>query len=103
MSNENSHTSGPWKAECRSVCYTGGEWPEDEFLQWEVRGPKVPSGRGDFMQADAVLIAAAPDLHRELSHLVALLEPLEQSGALNVPGLATLNGARLALSKANGS
>ena len=38
-------------------------------------------------------------LHRELSHLVRLLEPLERAGALNVPGLATLNGARAALDR----
>ena len=34
---------------------------------------------------------------RELARLVRLLEPLEQAGTLNVPGLATLNGARAAL------
>jgi hypothetical protein len=37
------------------------------------------------------------DLYRELCHLVRLLEPLEKSGELNVPGLATLNGAREAI------
>lgn len=37
------------------------------------------------------------NLRRELSHLVFLMEPLEQSGELNIPGLATLNGARKAL------
>ena len=48
------------------------------------------------------LIAAAPDLLKELQHLVDLLQPLEMDGRLNVPGLATLNGARIALSKAKG-
>jgi capsule polysaccharide export protein KpsE/RkpR len=38
-------------------------------------------------------------LRRELSHLVFLLEPLERDGTLNVPGLATLNGARAVLTK----
>lgn len=37
---------------------------------------------------------------RELAHLVALLEPLERDGRLNVPGMATLNGARAAIAKA---
>jgi hypothetical protein len=37
-----------------------------------------------------------------LEHLVGLLEPLEQAGTLNIPGLATLNGARAAISKAKG-
>ena len=51
---------------------------------------------------NARLIAAAPDLLAELKHLVRLLEPLEKSGALNVPGLATLNGALAAIAKAEG-
>jgi hypothetical protein len=46
------------------------------------------------------LMAAAPDLYRELQHLVRLLETYEESGDLNVYGLATLNGARAALSRA---
>jgi hypothetical protein len=44
--------------------------------------------------------AASPDLLHELAQLVRLLEPLEEAGSLNVPGLATLNGARAALEKA---
>lgn len=40
-------------------------------------------------------------LYKELKHLVKLLEPLEQSGGLQVPGLATLNGARAALKEAD--
>jgi len=39
----------------------------------------------------------AEELHKELSHLVKLMEPLELEGGLNIPGLATLNGAREAL------
>lgn len=37
---------------------------------------------------------------KELKHLVRLLEPMEEAGTLNVPGLATLNGARRAISEA---
>ena len=48
------------------------------------------------------LIAAAPDLLAELKHLIALIEPLERDGRLNVPGLATLNGARAAVARAEG-
>lgn len=40
------------------------------------------------------------DALRELEHLVRLLEPLENAGSLNVPGLATLNSARAAIAKA---
>jgi hypothetical protein len=53
-------------------------------------------------RAERLLLAAAPDLLRELEHLVMLLEPLEQNGGLNVPGLATLNAARNAIAKATG-
>jgi len=65
-------TPGPWTATCRHASYVSGPWPEDEFLQWEVEGPSVPWGRGDFHQADAYLVAAAPDLYEALSDLVGL-------------------------------
>jgi hypothetical protein len=51
---------------------------------------------------NALLIAAAPDLLRELEHLVRLMEPVEQSTGFSLPGLATLNGARAAIKKARG-
>lgn len=47
------------------------------------------------------LFEAAEDLLRELEHLVRLLEPFEDD--LNVPGIATLNGARAAIAKARGN
>ena len=53
-------------------------------------------------EAFGPLDRAAPSLLRELKHLVCLLEPLERDGRLNVPGLATLNGARAAIAKASG-
>ncbi len=49
------------------------------------------------------LFAAAPKLLKELKHLVRYLEPLERDGGLNVPGLATLNGARAAIAEAEGN
>jgi hypothetical protein len=56
----------------------------------------------DIDHPDARLIAAAPLLLHELQHLVRLLEPIERDGGLDVPGLATLNGARAAIAKARG-
>lgn len=53
--------------------------------------------RGIEHEANVRLIAAAPELLQELTHLVRLLEPYEHQ--LNIPGLATLNGARLAIAK----
>jgi hypothetical protein len=50
--------------------------------------------------ANALLIAAAPDLYRELEHLVRLIDPC--IGSSGIPGLATLNGAKAALAKARG-
>jgi hypothetical protein len=47
--------------------------------------------------ASARLIAAAPDLYRELVHLVRLLDPMEAT--LDVPGMATLNGARAVIGR----
>ncbi len=68
-------------------------------------GKKIQDGGNDDppleeAKANAKLICAAPDLFKELNHLVRLLEPLEKEGFLGVPGLATLNGARMALKKA---
>lgn len=45
------------------------------------------------------LRSAAPDMARELLHLLRLMEPLEKEGGFDIPGLATLNGARAALRK----
>lgn len=48
--------------------------------------------------ANAKLIAAAPELLKELRHLVNLLSPYIDQ--MSVPGLATLNGAKAAITKA---
>jgi hypothetical protein len=52
--------------------------------------------------ADARLLTAAPDLLEALDELVSLLEPFEADGCLGIPGLATLNRYRRALSRARG-
>lgn len=73
------HTPGPWKAYCRDVGHEDGTpWPEDKFLQWEVGGPRVPDGRGEYYEADARLIAAAPDL-------LAVLESMKQKLRIDDP------------------
>ena len=51
------------------------------------------------LEANARLMAAAPDLLRELTHLARLLEPALNNGQAQIPGLATVNGAWLALAK----
>jgi hypothetical protein len=91
-----AHTPGPWRA-----CV----WDpmERPHVHADLPGERVCNFRRDLplTAADAHLIAAAPDLYRELRHLVALLEAKGEEN-LDVPGLATLNGARAAIAKAEG-
>lgn len=51
---------------------------------------------------NAQLIAsAAPEMLKELKHLLSLLGPVEYN--LNIPGLTTLNGLRAVIAKAEGT
>lgn len=66
----------------------------------------TPRGAGGLME-DYYTLALRMEsdralLRHELSHLVRLMEPLEHGGSLNIPGLATLNAARDALTKTEG-
>jgi len=97
--SEANHTPGPWKAWCRSVYYEGGEWPKSDFLQWEIEGPEIPDGRGSYYQADAQLIAAAPDL---LEALEACLETWKTTGVSNGAIEDAKQQARAAIAKAKG-
>lgn len=90
-------TAGPWRTQATGWVVAVCGNPPGCVVWADSDAPSVET-----IRANVSLIAAAPDLYAELAHLVGLLEPLEASGALNVPGLATLNGARLALSKARG-
>lgn len=95
------HTPGPW---------TFGHWGNHFWVSPDKSGQsqKVAQVIWDMGEAveegreNARLIAAAPELLTELKHVIRLLEPLENNGNLNVPGLATLNGARAAIAKAEG-
>jgi hypothetical protein len=100
------HTPGPWGVE-----FSEPYEPEITAGQWSICRVAAFAGYGEIdlgnelggnneSLANARLIAAAPELLAALSHLVALLEPVEQWGALAVPGLATLNEARAAIAKA---
>ena len=98
------HTPGPWKLEERSIyALQHAGWRKGEE-QFENRFyASVQAGRGtptEELEANARLIAAAPELLHELEHLVRLMEPYEDR--LPFPGLATLNGARAAIKKARG-
>lgn len=75
--------------------------PEKRIIA-NIQGDIFLSGEERHLEelANAKLFAASKDLLKELIHLVRLLEPLEMDGRLDVPGLATLNGARKAIDKA---
>ncbi len=110
------HTPGPWRWQDWSTYGDADEGPNKNTLVGPTP-PKKPSRPGytDFNlppvilsvegpienEADKALIAAAPELLKELKHLVSLMEPVEETG-LNIPGLATLNGARAAIARAEG-
>jgi hypothetical protein len=97
MNNETEkarHTPGEWQLTGRygtMVQSADQKYIADVFY----RSPDDPEAK-----ANAKLIAASPDLYRELERLVCLIEPLEHEGGLDIPGLATLNGARAAIAKA---
>jgi hypothetical protein len=104
------HTPGPW-----AVGFSDGSGSPYYILAGEhaaikalpavvVRGGHDDWGVEHGVQRieDAALIAAAPELYKELAHLVALIEPCINDGRASIPGLATLNAAHAALAKARG-
>jgi hypothetical protein len=99
------YTSAPWVVSDKHVVARIGPGPaypivaKCNWVKSEYGSAEITKEQRGF---NVRLIAAAPDLYRELNHLVLLLQPLELEGALDVPGLATLNGARNALAKAEG-
>lgn len=100
---ESKHTPGPWIADIDGDCV----YINDDYSKkiCDIRGWGWLSKLGNTkaiatQKANCRLIAAAPDLLKELQHLVKIMEPLEKECALNIPGLATLNGARSAIKKA---
>jgi hypothetical protein len=102
MTKEKSDFAGPWRAPTARVHNAA---VKRIILNSQDR--HIADVYGQYYAAEldgyARLIAAAPELYKELKHLVGLLEPLEQDGSLqHVPGLATLNGARAALAKVEG-
>lgn len=93
-----------WKADCRDMSYKGGEWPRDEFLQWEVEGIDEPRGRGNYYQDDAYLIAAAPAMLAALEGIASLenTEENEWDGVERlIPQMCSI--AREAIKKATGA
>lgn len=104
------HTPGPWRWHDGGNLTTAYDQADVDYA-----GVLLPINRGrgpemccadregvirafDIESPDARLIAAAPDLLHELQHIVNLLGPWED--AIDVPGFATLNGARAAIAKA---
>lgn len=97
------HTTGPWKA-FRKADYTTPGW----VILWpDTSKPGVHHRRldsnGGFVEEDARLIAAAPDL---LEALLGLASTLENIGGEHVTGLQgsekRLDAAYAAIAKATG-
>lgn len=104
------HTPGPWLA-IPHYGYVETEWrikPAPPIHGCTagfaphaiVRGDKRITTEQE-KEANARLIAAAPELLKELTHLASLLHPWIEAGN-TVPGIATLNGAWAAIAKATG-
>ena len=70
-----THTPRPWEA--REVVDYGGA-----HLAWDVEGPKRPEGLGGRFgsEADARLIAAAPDTLEQRDELLTVLEGIISHG-----------------------
>lgn len=102
--SKQSHTPGPWtykphgRAEkiAPSVVVL-----EDDGGCGDPECCGAPSYWIEIKPEDAYLIAAAPELLKELTHLASLLHPWIEAGN-SVPGIATLNGAWAAIKKARG-
>jgi hypothetical protein len=95
MQNETKHTAGPWKAgpvhgvEGKAVFFTDTEKPG----KWQRR---LDDKAGRFSEADAALIAAAPDL------LGMLCEAVRLSEAGRVMPFDTLRAAVAVIAAAKG-
>ena len=74
------------------LTYICPEWGDQTFI-----GHAHFDSDNEQAKKGAALFRASFKLQKELRHLVRLIEPLEKNGGLNIPGLATLNGARAAL------
>ena len=95
-----AHTKGPWKTSSSTLVFA--EEPEGVSIICNTLPILYDSGMTlSKATANARLIAAAPELLKELKILVAIIEPCLESG-LNIPGLATLNAAKAIISKAEG-
>lgn len=68
--------------------------------------PKGVVNDREWSEANAAFIVRACNSHYELLEalkwLVSRIEPMEQDGSINIPGVATLNQARAAIAKAEG-
>ena len=73
-------TPGPWRAYCRDNSST---FDRSRFLQWELEGPEVPSGRGEFFGEDACYIAAlSPEV------VLAMIACIEAADAMRARQIA---------------
>lgn len=101
--SETKHTPGPWRLNGRNQIWAtfpskqGGDWKTTALIAEVRHNP----------EANAALIAAAPDLQKALYRLMAETDDvsaLGQSGSCDVrlPSVEAMNEAVLALAKSEG-
>lgn len=92
------HTPGPWRAQGKYKTEISG--PEGTYIIADLGRPSDPEVCG-LMQADARLIAAAPELLAVLAELVECVG-YENEKHLGDGTLMVLDGARAAIARARG-
>lgn len=98
MENDKKHTPGPWEVGDTDI--NGQRIVRNRDIEIATCWHHCVGAIEKEMEVNACLISAAPELLTELKHLVALIRPVLET--TNIPGLATLNGANAAISKAEG-
>lgn len=99
------HTPGPWSvsARCNNMIDVYHHNKQPGAITMALCRVQARQSWVSEAEANARLIAAAPELLKELQRLVRLLELPISDGRVSVPGLATLNAAKAAIAKATGS
>ena len=109
MSEQPKHTPGPWLKADGDFVYALHQFNGRTVNRFSASIDHYPSqgGTKEEGEANAHLIAAAPDQHQEMRRYLPVLERAESDPELWARlteglGIATLNGYRAAIAKAEG-
>ena len=72
-------TRGPWHAKCEVVTDAGGYRPAEIWAFWEEKEPKIIAtlAARPNQDANANMLAAAPELYAAVKSLLAVVESLD--------------------------